>query len=233
VYQTGECFNNNKNSSITEEENLARQSGRNECRRRWIGDRCMRAPSPSPSPPIRHLVGQQPAWMRIITVAQRWCPWLCNNSSASSPAPTTSLDAIKPCQQPASPPSRSFPPSHVAAPITGLTGEARWLSHHVLCYCTPPSRSFPPSPLMSSATVVLRSRLTGHWQVVKQLSDRAANLGKDQGSAVCPINGHLARPAQPGPSTTRPRHEAAQPDVARRTSCSCWAALWAEIIAQH
>jgi hypothetical protein len=38
---------------------------------------------------------------------------------------------------------------------------------------------------------------------------------------------------RPSPSTTRPRHEVAQPDVARRTSCSCWAALWAEITAQH
>jgi hypothetical protein len=50
---------------------------------------------------------------------------------------------------------------------------------------------------------------------------------------VVSIDGHLARPTQPGPSTMRPRHEAAEPDVARQTSCSCWAALWAEIIAQH
>jgi hypothetical protein len=47
------------------------------------------------------------------------------------------------------------------------------------------------------------------------------------------IDGHLAHPAQPDPSTTRPWHKAAQPNVARQTSCSCWAALWAEIIARH
>jgi hypothetical protein len=51
--------------------------------------------------------------------------------------------------------------------------------------------------------------------------------------SIVSIDGHLARLARPGPSTMRPRHEAAQPDVARQTSCSCWAALRAEIIAQH
>jgi hypothetical protein len=58
-------------------------------------------------------------------------------------------------------------------------------------------------------------------------------IGTEGGWARGDIDGHMGRPAQPGPSTTRPRHEAARPDVARRTSCSCWAALWADITAQH